>query len=230
MKRVESLDQIEERWLETQEELQRHKEMLEEACRCQCELEDQSVRMKNESGEKLQEVCDALENANIELAEERERTATLIKRIESSDHLEEKIIEASLLAQVEVEETVNKEKAELVRITEEKDGIIVNLQQQVASLEQELKARENDKVMEALVDELKIENKNLLESNTMLSTDRENMLGFITSLGDRIGELCSEDGKLMGLLGRIVESDELYGTLKESNKSLISSPAIRKTD
>ncbi|KAE8720594.1 hypothetical protein F3Y22_tig00018853pilonHSYRG00022 [Hibiscus syriacus] len=264
--RVESLDRIEERWLETWEELQRHKEKLKDACRRQCELEEQSVRKKNEFGEKLQEVCDALENANIELTEERERTSTLIKRIESSDHLEEQLalrqkeieqykerelkqvqclgenirptrksgiaerIEASLLAQVEVEETINKEKDELVRITEEKDGIIVNLQQQVASLVQELKAREHDMIMEAFVDELKIKNKNLLENNTMLSTDRENLLGFITSLGDRIGELSGEDGKLMGLLGRIVQSDELYGALKENNKSLVSSPVAIKHD
>ncbi|XP_039011512.1 uncharacterized protein At4g38062 isoform X2 [Hibiscus syriacus] len=315
MKRVESLDPIEGRWLQTQEELQRHKEMLEDACRRQCQSEEQSVRMKNEFGEKLQEACDALENANIELAEDRERTATLIQRIESLDHLEEQLalrqkepeqykerelkeihnvsekanselvektcaghelelefelwiwesiadrlkidlqesqtlrkeLEASLLAQVEIEETINKEK----------DGIIVNLRQQVASLVQELKAREHDKIIEeklqlvsnsearlrtseALVDELKTENRNLLKNNTMLLTDRENLLGFIKSLGDRIGELSGEDGKLMGILGRIMQSfdndtsdmkgnDELYYTLKE-NKSLISSPATRKPD
>ncbi|KAL4353593.1 hypothetical protein GQ457_06G035040 [Hibiscus cannabinus] len=317
MKRVESLDQ-------TQEE-------LEDA---RCQLEEQSVHMKNEFGEKLQEVCDALENANIELGEERERTATLIKRIESSDHLEEQLalrqkeldqykemfqessrelkevhnaqekansefelwiwesiadrlkvdlelslalrkeLEASLLAQVEVEETINNEKDELVRITQEKDGIIVNLQQQLASLVKELKAREleavnsaeesirqlareRDRIMEeklflvsdsearlrtseTLVHELKNENRNLLENNTKLSADGENLLGFIMSLGDQIGELSGEDGKLMGILGRIVQSfdkdtsdmkgnDEFYDTLKE-NKSLVSSPATRKLD
>ncbi|KAK8587624.1 hypothetical protein V6N13_086605 [Hibiscus sabdariffa] len=342
MKRVESLDQIEERWLQTQEE-------LEDARSHRCQLEEQSVHLKNEFGEKLQEVCDALENANIELAEERERTATLIKRIESSDHLEEQLalrqkeldqykemfeessrqlkavhnvlekanseldektceghelelefelwiwesianrlkvdleesqalrkeLEASLLTQVGVEETINKEKEELVRITEEKDGIIVNLQQQVASLVQELKAREleavnsaeesirqlareHDRIMEeklllvsdsearlrtseALVHELKNENRNLLETNTKLSADGENMLGFIMSLGDRIGELSGGDAKLMGILGRIVQSfdndtsdmkgnDEFYDTPKENKKSLVSSPATRKPD
>ncbi|KAK8710914.1 hypothetical protein V6N13_146223 [Hibiscus sabdariffa] len=332
MKRVESLDQ-------TQEE-------LEDARRSRCQLEEQSVHMKNEFGEKLQEACDALENANIELGEERERTATLIKRIESSHHLEEQLVlrqkeldqykemfeessrelkevhnapekanselveetcegyelelefelwiwesiadrlkvdlelslalrkelEASLLAQVEVEETINKEKDELVRITQEKDEIIVNLQQQVASLVQELRAREleavnsaeenirqlarkHDRIMEeklflvsdsearlrtseTLVHELKNENRNLLENNTKLSADGENLLGFIMSLGDQIGELSGEDGKLMGILGRIVQSfdndtsgnDEFYDTLKENKKSLVSSPATRKSD
>ncbi|MBA0652343.1 hypothetical protein Goklo_019610 [Gossypium klotzschianum] len=349
MIRVEFLDQIEERWLQTQAELKRYKEMLEEACRRQCQLEEQSVHMKNELGEKLKEVSDALETANIELAEEREKTASLMKRIESSDQLEEQLalkrkeldrynellessrcqllleeqisrtdsdserelkevrnalvkanselseknheghelkfelwiwesiaerlkakleesqalrkeLEASLLAQMDVEESIKKEKEDLVRITEEKDGRIVNLQQQMVSLVQEHTAREleaaansaEDSVhqqtreheaeleakhmeMEALVYELKGEN------NTKLSTDRESLLGFVTSLGDWISEFSGEDAKLMGILGRIVQSfdncisdmkgnDELYDTLKENKKSLISSPAARKPD
>ncbi|MBA0769030.1 hypothetical protein Gotri_017798 [Gossypium trilobum] len=342
MIRVEFLDQIEERWLQTQAELKRYKEMLEEACRRQCQLEEQSVHMKNELGEKLKEVSDALETANIELAEEREKTASLMKRIESSDQLEKELdrynelfessrcqllleekisrtdsdserelkevrnalvkanselsektreghelkfelwiwesiaerlkakleesqalrkeLEASLLAQMDVEESIKKEKEDLVRITEEKDGRIVNLQQQMVSLVQEHTARELEEAansaedsvhqqtreheaeleakhmeMEALVYELKGEN------NTKLSTDRENLLGFVTSLGDWISEFSGEDAKLMGILGRIVQSfdncisdmkgnDELYDTLKENKKSLISSPAARKPD
>ncbi|GMI67223.1 hypothetical protein like AT4G38062 [Hibiscus trionum] len=389
-KQIQSSGHLEEQLALRQKELERHKEMLEDACRSQCQLEEQSVQMKNEFGEKLQEVCDALETANLELAEERERTATLTKQIQSSGHLEgqlalrqkelekykemfeeasrcqlrleeqisqtggdserelkevqdalekanselvektceghelefelwlwksivyrlkldleeghalRKELEASLLSQAEVEETINKEKDELVRITEEKDGIIVNLQQQIASLVQELEAREleavnaaeenihqltkehenntklstdrenllgfitslgdqigdlsgedsmlmgmlgsivqsfdNDtsdmKTSEALVDELKSENRNLLENNTKLSTDRENLLGFITSLGDRIGELSGEDGKLMGNLSRIVQSfgNELYDSLKENKKNVVSSQATRKPD
>ncbi|MBA0741120.1 hypothetical protein Gogos_014291 [Gossypium gossypioides] len=336
MIRVEFLDQIEERWLQTQAELKRYKEMLEEACRRQCQLEEQSVHMKNELGEKLKEVSDALETANIELAEEREKTASLMKQIESSDQLEEQLalkqkelyryndsdserelkevrnalvkanselsektleghelkfelwiwesiaerlkakleesqalrkeLEASLLAQMDVEESIKKGKEDLVRITEEKDGRIVNLQQQMVSLVQEHTARELEEAansaedsvhqqtreheaeleakhmdMEALVDELKGENRNLLENNTKLSTDRENLLGFVTSLGDWISEFSGEDAKLMGILGRIVQSfdncisdmkgnDELYDTLKENKKSLVSSPAARKPD
>ncbi|XP_007047787.2 PREDICTED: uncharacterized protein At4g38062 [Theobroma cacao] len=236
MKRVESLDQIEEQWLQTQKELERYKDLLEETSRSQRQLEEQAVHMKNEYEEKLREVCDALETANFELAEERERTAYLKKRIESSDHLEEqwalrqkeldrykemfeesskcqiqlekqmsqiesdserklaevcnaldkanselvekicerheiefeswiwktiaerlkadleesqelrKKLESSLLAQVEVGETI---KQDLIRITEEKEGRIVNLQQQIVSLEQELKTRELEAVSSA---------------------------------------------------------------------------------
>ncbi|XVF15295.1 hypothetical protein REPUB_Repub09cG0138600 [Reevesia pubescens] len=246
MKRVESLDHIEERWLQTQKELERSKEMLEEASRTQSRLEEQAVHMKNEFGEKLREVCDALETAKFELAEERERTTSLMKRIESSDHLEEywalkqkeldrnkemfeessrsqlqleeqisqidsdserkltdvsnalekanselvekicegheiefelwiwksiaerlkvdleesqklrKELEASLLAQVGVGETIKQEKDDLVRITEEKDRRIVNLQQQIVTLEQELKAKELEAVSSAEESILKI--------------------------------------------------------------------------
>ncbi|KAE8665717.1 hypothetical protein F3Y22_tig00112530pilonHSYRG00177 [Hibiscus syriacus] len=198
--KVESLDQIEERWLLTQKERERHQE--------------------NEFGDKLHEVCDALETANVELAEARKRTATLTKKIESSDHLE---------VGRTVEETINKEKHELVRVTEEKDGIIVNLRQQVASLVQELKAmeleavnsaeenihqltKEHDKIIEEkllLVSDSEARQRTseaLVENNTKLSTDRENLLGFFMSLGDRTKELSSEDSKLMGILGRIVQS------------------------
>ncbi|XVF17362.1 hypothetical protein REPUB_Repub10bG0114600 [Reevesia pubescens] len=232
MKRAESLDHIEGQWLQTQEELERHKEMLEEASRTHRQLEKQAVHTKNEFGEKLREVCDALETANLELAEEHERTASLMKRIELSNHLEEqssrckemfeessrcrlqleeqisqidsdsqrkltevcnalekanselvekicegheiefelwiwkaiaerlkvdleesqelrKELEASLLAQVEVGEAIKQEKNDLARITQEKEGRIVNLQQQIVSLEQELKTRELESVSSA---------------------------------------------------------------------------------
>ncbi|KAE8697370.1 hypothetical protein F3Y22_tig00110621pilonHSYRG00149 [Hibiscus syriacus] len=243
--------------------------MLEDACRRQCYLEEQSVLMKNEFGEKLQEVCDALETANVELAEERERTATLRKQIESSDHLEEQLAmrqkelgKYKVREMKEVHNALEKANSELVEKTCEghelgfelwiwesiADRLKVNLEEsqalrkeleasllvqaeQVASLVQELKAREleavnqhenilqltkeHDKIIEekllllsdseVLVDELKNENRNLLENNMKISTGR-NLLGFVTSLGDRIGELSSEDSKLMGILRRIVQS------------------------
>ncbi|KAE8706977.1 hypothetical protein F3Y22_tig00110387pilonHSYRG00490 [Hibiscus syriacus] len=83
-KRVESLDRIEEQWLQTFKELERYKE----ASMSQCRLEEQTALMKNEFEEKLRERCDALETANLELVEERERTTSLFKRLELSEHLE----------------------------------------------------------------------------------------------------------------------------------------------
>ena len=93
---------------------------------------------------------------------------------------------------------------------------------------------------EALVDELKSEKRNLLENIMKLSTERENLFGFIGGLGDRISKFSSEDTQLMRILGRIVQSfdnntsdhkgsDELFDSLKENKNSLLSS-ATRKPD
>ncbi|KAG4175796.1 hypothetical protein ERO13_A11G207000v2 [Gossypium hirsutum] len=81
-KRVESLDHLEEQWLQKQDEVERYKKMLEEACRSQSQLEDQVGHMKKEFGEKLEAAFNALETVKSELAKERERTASLMKRVE----------------------------------------------------------------------------------------------------------------------------------------------------
>ncbi|KAK8672996.1 hypothetical protein V6N13_111352 [Hibiscus sabdariffa] len=224
IKRVESLDHIEDQWLQTKKELEKYKEMLEEASMSKCQLEEQVALMKSEFGEKLRVIYDALETANLELVEERERTTSLMKRLESSHHLEEqcvprleeldrykemfeessscqlqleeqnselketcnalekensklmvkicegheielelciwksiaeelkvdfeerqelcKELETSLLAQLKVGKISKQEKDDLVRITQKKEGRIVNLQQQIATLEKEVKTRE----------------------------------------------------------------------------------------
>ncbi|MFQ6634476.1 hypothetical protein Gotur_010486 [Gossypium turneri] len=80
--RVESLDHLEEQWLQKQDEVERYKKMLEEACRSQSQLEEQVGHMKKEFGEKLEAAFDALETVKSELAKERERTASLMKRVE----------------------------------------------------------------------------------------------------------------------------------------------------
>ncbi|KAK9012011.1 hypothetical protein V6N11_040082 [Hibiscus sabdariffa] len=224
IKRVESLDHIEDQWLQTQKELEKYKEMLEEASMSKCQLEEQVALMKSEFGEKLRVIYDALETANLELVEERERTTSLMKRLESSHHLEEqcvprqeeldrykkmfeespscqlqleeqntelkeicnalekensklmvkicegheielelciwkciaeelkvdfeegqelcKELETSLLAQLKVGKISKQEKDDLVRITQKKEGRIVNLQQQIVTIEKEVKTRE----------------------------------------------------------------------------------------
>ncbi|KAK8540812.1 hypothetical protein V6N13_089137 [Hibiscus sabdariffa] len=147
LSRVESLDFIERQWLMTQKELESYKERLEwlrtqkelerykEALSMsQRRLEEQAALTKNDFGEKLREIYDALETDNLELVEERERTTSLIKRLESSDYLEEQHVlrqveleryelftelETSLLAQVEVGKASQQEKDDLVRIIQD---------------------------------------------------------------------------------------------------------------
>ncbi|KAK8483482.1 hypothetical protein V6N11_082009 [Hibiscus sabdariffa] len=148
LERVESLDHIEEQWLWTQKELERYKEALSMSQR---RLEEQAALTKNDFGEKLREIYDALETDNLELVEERERTTSLIKRLESSDYLEEQHVlrqveleryelftelETSLLAQVEVGKASQQEKDDLVRIIQD-ERRTVNLQQQIVTPEKE---------------------------------------------------------------------------------------------
>ncbi|XWS33394.1 hypothetical protein CRYUN_Cryun22dG0078400 [Craigia yunnanensis] len=192
LRRVESLDLIEGQWLQMLKELERYKERLDEASRCQTYLEEQALQMESESREKLREVCDALDTAKSKLAEERERTASLMKRVEPLDHIEEqclktheelkryneilgeasksqcrleeqelrKELEASLLAQVQVGETIKQEKDD-----QEKEGRIVNLWKQILSLEQELKTRELEVVIsvEENILQIKREHDKILE-------------------------------------------------------------------
>ncbi|KAK9990974.1 hypothetical protein SO802_025959 [Lithocarpus litseifolius] len=155
LRRVESLEFIEEKQLIMQKELERYREMLEESSRCELLLREQVLQIESSSKEKLTEVCDALERANTELAEkiceenEIEFELQIWKSIAEhlkgeleENHEVRKELEASLLAQIDVGETIKQEKNGLVQMLEEKDIRMDNLQQQILLQEQELKKRE----------------------------------------------------------------------------------------
>ncbi|KAF3968503.1 hypothetical protein ACB098_02G137200 [Castanea mollissima] len=155
LRRVESLEFIEEQQLIMQKELERYREMLEESSRCQLLLKEQVLQIESSSKEKLTEVCDALERANTELAEkiceenEIEFELQIWKSIAEhlkgeleENHEVRKELEASLLAQIDVGETIKQEKNGLLQMLEEKDIRMDNLQQQILLQEQELKKRE----------------------------------------------------------------------------------------
>lgn len=155
LRRVESLEFIEEQQLIMQKELERYREMLEESSRCQLLLKEQVLQIESSSKEKLTEVCDALERANTELAEkiceenEIEFELQIWKSIAEhlkgeleEDHVVRKELEASLLAQIDVGETIKQEKNGLLQMLEEKDIRMDNLQLQILLQEQELKKRE----------------------------------------------------------------------------------------
>ena len=155
LRRVESLEFIEEQQLIMQKELERYREMLEESSRCQLLLKEQVLQIESSSKEKLTEVCDALERANTELAEkiceENEIEFELQIWKSKAEHLKgeleenhevRKELEASLLAQIDVGETIKQEKNGLIQMLEEKDVRMNNLQQQILLQEQELKKRE----------------------------------------------------------------------------------------
>ena len=146
---------IEEHQLIMQKELERYREMLEESSRCQLLLKEQVLQIESSSKEKLTEVCEALERANTELAEkiceeneiefELQNWKSIAERLKGEleeNHEVRKELEASLLAQIDVGETIKQEKNGLIQMLEEKDVRMDNLQQQILLQEQELKKRE----------------------------------------------------------------------------------------
>ncbi|KAH8494515.1 hypothetical protein H0E87_021056 [Populus deltoides] len=156
LRRVQSLDHIEEQNLQLQKELKKYKEMLEESSRCQHRLEKQALQNEKDLKEKLQEVCDALDRLKSDFAAkiyeghalefELWMWKTIAHRLK--DDLEEsqllrKDIEASLLSQVEVEETIKQEKDDLARLLKARDSRIYSMQHQIDFFEKELKTRES---------------------------------------------------------------------------------------
>jgi chromosome segregation ATPase len=156
LRRVQSLDHIEEQNLQMQKELKKYKEMLEESSRCQHRLEKQALQKEKDLKEKLQEVCDALDRLKSDFAAkiyeghalefEMWMWKTIAHRLK--DDLEEsqllrKDIEASLLSQVEVEETIKQEKDDLARLLKARDSRIDSMQHQIDFFEKELKTRES---------------------------------------------------------------------------------------
>ncbi|OMO56279.1 hypothetical protein CCACVL1_26664 [Corchorus capsularis] len=162
----------------------------------------------------------------------------------------EKIARAEILAELEIEE----KKLMIVELEDDIHSIQEKLLSQEKSLsdtkeralnvEAELEAKRLEmkiladqmdarlKTSEALVDELKSEKTNLVEDIMKLSMERENLLGFIGGLGDRISEFSAEEAQLMGILGRIVQSfdDNDTSDLKENKNSSLPSPATKRPD
>lgn len=137
-------------------ELQRNKKILEEAM---------------DSDEKIKEVCHALDRTNSELAEKIceanetefelqiwKSTAEQLRFEIEENRYQRKELEASLLAQVEVEDALKQEKRNLILMLEDRDGRINCLQQKIVQIEQNLQTRaeseKKDVIFKDLVDEI----------------------------------------------------------------------------
>ncbi|KAG6700961.1 hypothetical protein I3842_08G140300 [Carya illinoinensis] len=156
-RRIESLDILDEEQLLMQKELQRCKEMLEESSRCQLHLEDQVLQTESSLKEKLVQVCYALERANADYVDqicenneiefELHIWRSIAERLKvdlEENHAVRKELEASLLSQVDVGETIKQEKIGLIQMLEERDRRIDDLQQRIVLLDQELNKRKTE--------------------------------------------------------------------------------------
>nr|XP_011468604.1 PREDICTED: uncharacterized protein At4g38062 [Fragaria vesca subsp. vesca] len=156
-RRIEALDLIEKEQLLMQEELNRYKEMLEDSSNHELCLKQQLLQMKSVLERERSELNDALERANAELADrisegsEIEMELHIWKSITENLRIDlevslgiRKELEASLLAEVDVGETIKQDNKGLLRVLEEKDKTVENLQQQIVLLEQKLKITDAD--------------------------------------------------------------------------------------
>ncbi|KEH20138.1 hypothetical protein MtrunA17_Chr8g0367551 [Medicago truncatula] len=197
---------------ELQNELDRYKEMLEESTRCQRILEEKVLQIECESKEQLRETHEALDIAINELDEricersemefELQIWKSILDRLKNDleeSHLMRKELEASLIAQVDVGESIK----------QEKDKAVEELQKEVFMLEQESFRREFESVVIA---KSTMERACELTGNaTELSLERENLLAFVQGLYDRIYELSNADTQLKDMLRSMEESFEIDG-------------------
>ncbi|MBA0590670.1 hypothetical protein Gorai_019366, partial [Gossypium raimondii] len=87
-RKVDNLAQLEDKHQLMEKEVNTCKTILEESSKCQLWLKEQALQMETDSKEKIREVCDALDVANSQLAEEQEKVASLLSRVESLDLIE----------------------------------------------------------------------------------------------------------------------------------------------
>ncbi|XP_045833364.1 uncharacterized protein At4g38062-like [Trifolium pratense] len=207
MREIESYGSNKELQHSLQNELDRYKEMLEESTNCQQILEEKLLQMKSDSKEQFRETHEALDIAINELDEkigersemefELQIWKSIVERLKNDleeSHLTRKELEASLLAQVDVGES---------------------LKQEVVLLEQESIRRELESIVIAngtVERKLKMENENLVENVTKLSLEKENLLAFVQGLFDRISEFSIADTQLMDMLRSMEQSFEINCT------------------
>ncbi|KAM3327822.1 putative protein isoform X1 [Capsicum galapagoense] len=163
--KIESLNSEEQRQLPLQREVDTLKEMLKEASTSQSHLKEQVLHTKSD----LEQVRDALDRANEELAEsfcegnelefELQLWKSVAEKLKANleeNHQRRIQVEVSLLAQAGLEFDLKQERESLEFKLAEKDRRVNELQQQLYDLKEELKRREQT----ALLSE-NIEDKNL---------------------------------------------------------------------
>ncbi|KAB2603332.1 hypothetical protein D8674_004337 [Pyrus ussuriensis x Pyrus communis] len=153
MKRVRSLELAEQQQVIMEEEVQRLKKMLEESSVHQLYMKEQLVQMEMEK----QEVSLALEEANLELAEEVCEASLLEFELQNWKSRAERLkvcwqgnqekcrqMEDSLLAQAEYEEALKHEKDSLITIIKEETKKREVLQQKIVLLEATVAAKNEE--------------------------------------------------------------------------------------
>ncbi|KAK7309577.1 hypothetical protein RJT34_06421 [Clitoria ternatea] len=143
----------------------------------------------------VQAACDFITSAEILAALEIEEKKLIIEELEDDIH----DMEQKLKLQ---EENWRQSKQVALDIEAEMDAKQLRVKELVDQLENKLTGSD------VFLQKLKIENKSVLENAIKLSSERENLLGFVLGLGDKMCECTNADTKLMEMLTSIVQSFE----------------------
>ncbi|RDX94253.1 hypothetical protein CR513_23383, partial [Mucuna pruriens] len=159
MRQVESYGSNNELQHSLQNELDRHKEMLEESTMSQLILKEKVLQMECNLKEQLKEIHDDLDSALIELDEtisernemefELQVWKSIVERLENDleeNHVMRRELESSLLAQVDVGESLKQEKDSLVYKLEEKGQRHVLLEHELRARGESVVSSESDNV------------------------------------------------------------------------------------
>ena len=150
-KRVKSLECMQ---ASKDDELQRYKQMLEESSECQLQLKKQVLQMESALENEKKGAFEALEKANLELAEKICEASQLQYEVQKwksdSESLKAcldkkqetcKQLETSLITQAKLEQMLKDEKENLIYIAKEQEKRIEGQQQQIVSLEARIAAK-----------------------------------------------------------------------------------------
>ena len=150
-KRVKSLECMQ---ASKDDELQRYKQMLEESSECQLQLKKQVLQMESALENEKKGAFEALEKANLELAEKICEASQLQYEVQKwksdSESLKAcldkkqetcKQLETSLITQAKLEQMLKDEKENLLYIAKEQEKRIEGQQQQIVSLEARIAAK-----------------------------------------------------------------------------------------
>ncbi|KAG7539964.1 hypothetical protein ISN45_Aa07g002280 [Arabidopsis thaliana x Arabidopsis arenosa] len=127
LKRIEMLDLFEDQNIQMKKEVERYKKMVEESSRFQTQMKEKLKEAENDYEEKLLQVCDALDNTNIDLVAEREKVVALTRQIESFGIVKEKNL------------VMERETQKYKEMLEESEKGRVLLEEQISQLESDSK-------------------------------------------------------------------------------------------
>ncbi|TKY69954.1 hypothetical protein E2542_SST06238 [Spatholobus suberectus] len=143
----------------------------------------------------VKEACDRITAAEVLAALEIEEKKLMIEELEDEIH----DMEQKLKLQ---EENWRQSKQLALDIEEEMDAKQLKIKELIDQMENKLKGSD------VFLQKLKIENRSLPENATSLSSERENLLGFVLGFGDKMCECTTADTRLLDRLRSIVQSFE----------------------